>query len=436
MKVSGIYSMRKLGDQGLSFEVVAKGNTDFVSVADSRSKIYTGSSTKLSLSSSRSSFIGMTRDSSDKHFFRLETWKLASIVEFALFSRWFHGLFLVWLKCADLEDKSSYDQSSCVMSPFEPAMDFGTFSALTLRDVKHLHKILSAKPLGPLRDCPYMLGYQLEFALAPDYISVHEPGSFRTYVQICFCLFHRWPLFLLFLSRDGPPLLQVLPLDSARSLLLSKRLSLICIGDEPEKYLLNLILVLDFVNPRSEAPEKSCCCSSRIVPTCLTRAFYYLKMLEVGQKWSEDDQVTLFLIRGVLMKKWTRVGELFGIGTKSSKWLFEELKNKVLQKEQIPIISKTESLNDHSLAILQGERGFVNLVGTELFSSVKHRQGFGIDEVNQSVFSGDLSPRVSEEGLDSFFLQMGFTLILATLDGLDVGLLGDVIGEDDFDDDG
>ncbi|GJT80519.1 hypothetical protein Tco_1054861 [Tanacetum coccineum] len=34
-----------------------------------------------------------------------------------------------------------------------------------------------------------------------------------------------------------------------------------------------------------------------------------------------------------------------------------------------------------------------------------------------------------------FFLQMGFTLILATLDGLDVGLLGDVIGEDDCDED-
>ncbi|GJT77740.1 hypothetical protein Tco_1044465 [Tanacetum coccineum] len=34
-----------------------------------------------------------------------------------------------------------------------------------------------------------------------------------------------------------------------------------------------------------------------------------------------------------------------------------------------------------------------------------------------------------------FFLQMGFTLILATLDGLDVGLLGDVIDEDDCDDD-
>nr|GFB86942.1 hypothetical protein [Tanacetum cinerariifolium] len=36
----------------------------------------------------------------------------------------------------------------------------------------------------------------------------------------------------------------------------------------------------------------------------------------------------------------------------------------------------------------------------------------------------------------SFFLQMGLTLILATLDGLDVDLLGDVIGEDDCDDDG
>nr|GFA10249.1 hypothetical protein [Tanacetum cinerariifolium] len=36
----------------------------------------------------------------------------------------------------------------------------------------------------------------------------------------------------------------------------------------------------------------------------------------------------------------------------------------------------------------------------------------------------------------SCFLQMGLTLILATLDGLDVGLLGGVIGEDDCDDDG
>ncbi|GJQ96873.1 hypothetical protein Tco_0008012 [Tanacetum coccineum] len=38
-----------------------------------------------------------------------------------------------------------------------------------------------------------------------------------------------------------------------------------------------------------------------------------------------------------------------------------------------------------------------------------------------------LSPLDVLQGF-SFFLQMGFTLILATLDGLDVGLLGDVIG--------
>ncbi|GJX59932.1 putative reverse transcriptase domain-containing protein [Tanacetum coccineum] len=46
-----------------------------------------------------------------------------------------------------------------------------------------------------------------------------------------------------------------------------------------------------------------------------------------------------------------------------------------------------------------------------------------------------LSPLDVLQGF-SFFLQMGLTLILATLDGLDVGLLEDVIGEDDCDDDG
>ncbi|GJU73246.1 retrovirus-related pol polyprotein from transposon TNT 1-94 [Tanacetum coccineum] len=51
----------------------------------------------------------------------------------------------------------------------------------------------------------------------------------------------------------------------------------------------------------------------------------------------------------------------------------------------------------------------------------------------------DLSNILMSKGFTkefSFILQMGFTLILATLDGLDVGLLGDVIGEDDCDDDG
>ncbi|GJR88195.1 hypothetical protein Tco_0212206 [Tanacetum coccineum] len=51
--------------------------------------------------------------------------------------------------------------------------------------------------------------------------------------------------------------------------------------------------------------------------------------------------------------------------------------------------------------------------------------GFGIGEVELSTFD------VLQ--MFVFFLKMGFTLILATLDGLDVCLVGDVIGEDDGD---
>ncbi|GKC94284.1 hypothetical protein Tco_1159726, partial [Tanacetum coccineum] len=51
--------------------------------------------------------------------------------------------------------------------------------------------------------------------------------------------------------------------------------------------------------------------------------------------------------------------------------------------------------------------------------------GFGIGEVSLSTL--DVFQRFG------FFLQIGFTFILATLDGLDVGLLGDVIGVDDCD---
>ncbi|GJV54880.1 hypothetical protein Tco_1455885, partial [Tanacetum coccineum] len=55
--------------------------------------------------------------------------------------------------------------------------------------------------------------------------------------------------------------------------------------------------------------------------------------------------------------------------------------------------------------------------------------GFGIGEGELTLSSLDVV-----QGF-SFFLQMGFTLILATLSGLDVCLLGDVIGEDNCDDD-
>ncbi|GKC68700.1 hypothetical protein Tco_1101298 [Tanacetum coccineum] len=70
-------------------------------------------------------------------------------------------------------------------------------------------------------------------------------------------------------------------------------------------------------------------------------------------------------------------------------------------------------------ALLRGEMGSG---GCETSRGVS---GFGIGEVELSTFD------VLQ--MFVFFLQMGFTLILATLDGLDVCLLGDVIGEDDGD---
>nr|GEU96458.1 RNA-directed DNA polymerase, eukaryota, reverse transcriptase zinc-binding domain protein [Tanacetum cinerariifolium] len=61
-----------------------------------------------------------------------------------------------------------------------------------------------------------------------------------------------------------------------------------------------------------------------------------------------------------------------------------------------------------------------------VYSQVRLRvSGFDIDVDEFTLSSLDVL-----QGF-SFFLQMGLTLILATLDGLDVGLLGDVIGEDD-----
>ena len=56
--------------------------------------------------------------------------------------------------------------------------------------------------------------------------------------------------------------------------------------------------------------------------------------------------------------------------------------------------------------------------------------GFGIGVGELTLSSFDVL-----QGF-SFFLQMSFTLILAILDGLEVGLLGDVISEYDCGDDG
>ncbi|GKF29086.1 hypothetical protein Tco_0095428 [Tanacetum coccineum] len=57
-------------------------------------------------------------------------------------------------------------------------------------------------------------------------------------------------------------------------------------------------------------------------------------------------------------------------------------------------------------------------------------EGFGIGVGELTLSSLDVL-----QGF-SLFLHMGFTLILATLDGLDVSLLEDVFSEDDYDYDG
>ncbi|GKA50623.1 hypothetical protein Tco_0743696 [Tanacetum coccineum] len=70
-----------------------------------------------------------------------------------------------------------------------------------------------------------------------------------------------------------------------------------------------------------------------------------------------------------------------------------------------------------------------------LYDSLYNNLAIEVEKVNSVNREFTLSLLDVLQGF-SIFLQMGFTLILATLDGLDVGLLGDVIGEDDCDDDG
>ncbi|GJU59837.1 hypothetical protein Tco_1237603, partial [Tanacetum coccineum] len=88
----------------------------------------------------------------------------------------------------------------------------------------------------------------------------------------------------------------------------------------------------------------------------------------------------------------------------------------------------TSSLDDESLESKVMRNCCFVVVGRDAWLGGVSGFGFGVGELT-------LSSLDVLQGL-SFFLQMGFTLILATLDGLDVGLLGDVIGEDDCDDDG
>ncbi|GJW16176.1 hypothetical protein Tco_0020309 [Tanacetum coccineum] len=91
----------------------------------------------------------------------------------------------------------------------------------------------------------------------------------------------------------------------------------------------------------------------------------------------------------------------------------------------IQLISSLKARNYFWVKMQQGQ--YPTWVSTWLMLRVCGVSGFGIGEVVLSTF--DVLQRFG------FFSQMGFTLILATLDGLDECLLGDVIGGDDCDDD-
>ncbi|GJT45198.1 hypothetical protein Tco_0953913 [Tanacetum coccineum] len=122
------------------------------------------------------------------------------------------------------------------------------------------------------------------------------------------------------------------------------------------------------------------------------------------------------------------------------------LKNTMYHSRQIIRISRLRRIQDHCMT-LKNTPHIMRLVGQRVWSgggcgrelflgedATKAIPNMGFNLVN---VEGELTLSSLDvlQGF-SFFLQMGFTLILATLDGLDVGLLGDVIGEDDCDDDG
>ncbi|GJU21023.1 hypothetical protein Tco_1154365 [Tanacetum coccineum] len=102
-------------------------------------------------------------------------------------------------------------------------------------------------------------------------------------------------------------------------------------------------------------------------------------------------------------------------GTRKSRYGF------LLQINELEDITRLTWLESLGAEAVVEDNLFENLGG-----GIESLSGFGIGEVALSTL--DVLQRFG------FFLQMGFTLILATLDGLDVGLLGDVIDEDDCDD--
>ncbi|GJS26226.1 zf-CCHC domain-containing protein [Tanacetum coccineum] len=112
--------------------------------------------------------------------------------------------------------------------------------------------------------------------------------------------------------------------------------------------------------------------------------------------------------------------------------------------DETPLPSKTSPLVDDDLdeeeAIKVAEKkNLENDMSVELEyeQHVSRWVRWEVEDVRQLVENLHEHNKIVAKVL-SFFLPngTGFTLILATLDGLDVGLLGDVIDEDDCDDDG
>ncbi|GJZ44763.1 hypothetical protein Tco_0592359 [Tanacetum coccineum] len=99
--------------------------------------------------------------------------------------------------------------------------------------------------------------------------------------------------------------------------------------------------------------------------------------------------------------------------------------NMINQAVQVMLSSEQSNVVNHSETEITSDSNIIPYS----WNMMEEVSGFGI-----GVGKFTLIPLDVLQGF-SFFLQMGFTLILATLDGLDVGLLGDVIGEDDCDDD-
>nr|GEV83206.1 ribonuclease H-like domain-containing protein [Tanacetum cinerariifolium] len=104
-------------------------------------------------------------------------------------------------------------------------------------------------------------------------------------------------------------------------------------------------------------------------------------------------------------------------------------------RTNLPLVPHHLSFSETVTPSLAAENIILRNVGVGLESKVMRECCFVVERDAWLRGEFTLSSLDVFQGFN-FFLQMGLTLILATFDGLDVGLLGDVIGEDDCDDDG